>query len=718
MFRNLVYIVGLVLILSAASCAGGKGSATPTDPMSGDPASVSLSPNPLLTAAGAAEADAGRYLWGYWEISYDPVTEKFEAVPVRETQIHLNVLRFLEDTLCETCLVIGDNSINPDGDLEVQIGIIHPITTDGQYKKEVFAGFDVRGIAIFDGSYYYDENGVKMSYNPNDEYTLVEPDGYTTLWSPAKFPPDPEGRPIFQYYPAKYEVGGVNLTTTLNPFMAFYTMAERRTFEAAGHDERTFTIRFPGIPVPLKFGYAVDASWVKPANIDNPAVPGDFPLTANCWEAYRITAVPNGDITPIGGLMNLILRVYDWQGATTISSVTVEAPDLFNGLVTATFEQALPNFAEYSAQITNELGAAIGSYPILIAAADINAIPIVGKIDAYQVFFVDVVAPLELLKTVSMNQFPIEGNFNPTNGACYFAPIIGAPNKEVQGIDTNYNVINGFPPVLSAGGMGLAVNTQEIFLSTDTGGAPWTEDVTIYDIPSKDEKWTLNVPSAFGNPASTPIDFAVYDDYNEVWVSLYSDNQVAMFSADTQNPVLTRVGVGTGPTTLAVDSTNYRVFIACDGNDTISVIDGFTHDLSATIDLENPLESPDPQLPATVGMAYVESLNMLFIATMLNGTVDYYSLDDNLFKGSIELSTGADAIVGLVYDEGADVLLATSFATSGKGDLYAIDPGTKTLLFQTDTSGMNPSFPGLDPVKHILYVPDPIGLVDIFKIIV
>jgi len=720
MFRKILIGAALFLLFITMACSNGQ-DISPTDPSSGDSISNAYAPNSMLTTAGVQEAAAGRYLWGYWDMYWDPETQELTAVPVRDTQVHINILRFLEDTLCETCLVIGDNEFNVDGDLEVEIGIIHPIDYDGKYVQEVFTGFDVRGIAIFEGTYYFDENGVKISYEPNDEYTLVDPDGYTRLWSPAEFPPDPvDGRPIFEYYPAKYEVDGIDMTTTLNPYMAFFTMAERRVFESAGHDERIFTIRFPGDPfsVPLKFGYAVDTSWAKPANIDAPEVPEDFPMNANSWEAYRLMAVVGGELTPLGGSVDLILRIYDWQGADTIESVTLEAPDLFNGLITADFVQVYQTYTEYGATITNELGAVIGTYPVLCAIADVNPIPVIGKIDGYDIIWVDVLPPLELLGTVELEHDPIEGNFNPENDSCYFAPLVGVDGKEIQGLDPDYDVINGFPPVLSTGGMGLCVNTQEIFLATDTGADDWEEDVTVYAIASKDEKWTISIPSDFGNDGSTPIDFAVYEPYNEVWVSLYSDNQIAVFPANNETPVMTRVGIGTGPTTLYIDPPSYRIYAACDGNDKISIIDGFTRELADTIDLENPLESPDPLLPATIGMAVVPSLNMLFIATLLNGTVDYYDLETLDYEGSVVLSSGTEIVIGLVYDPGADVLLATCFGTTGPGQLFAIDPNMKEILYQTDTSGMNPSFPGLDTDNHILYVPDPMGIVDIFKIIV
>jgi hypothetical protein len=697
------------------SCSG---TGSPVSPGS----SVTSDIQPLwLSAQSAGLAPENRYLWGYWNMRWNPDAGKIEATPVRSGQVHINILRFLEDTLCKTCLVIGDNSFTPEGDLEVSIGINSPITEDGAYDKDVFTGFDVRGIAIFKGTEYFDENGLAISSYDNDEYTINNADGYTTLWSPALFAPDTYGRPIFEYYKGNYEVNGVNLPTTLNPYRAFYTLNERRVFEAGGNNQKVFRIHFPADPfsVPLEFGYAVDASWAKPSNMDNPKVPDDFPVEANCVEAYRIEAEFSGEMTKVGGEVFTILRIYDWQGTSTIEKVTIEAPDLFNGLIEATFAQQQALYSEYTCAFQNYLGADIGTYPVLVTVTDVNSAPVIGKVNAYNVFHVQVYPLLNHEATVEMTNFPIEGCYDPSTSACYFGPLPGGPNLSIIGIDADNHTVTGFPSVTAAtGSIGLCRGTSEIFVPTDYGNF-WTQDVTVFDINNKIVKQTIDIPSLSGKPGSMPLDILVYQNSQEVWASLYNDNQVAVWFAGTSSPDIIRISLaGTGPTTLAIDETNYRIFAACDGDDSVAVIDGFGHTLSSTIDLYNTLVSPDPGLPATAGMAYVPSTDTLYVATLMHGMVDFYTVGSLSYAGSIKCADeGTIAIVGLTYDPGSNLIIATGQTVAGHGKLYAIDPATNTKVFETNTSALNPSFMGLDDAHGIIYVPDPAGLVDVFRIV-
>ena len=335
----------------------------------------------------------------------DPGTLKLEAIPARNTELHLNIRRFLEDTLCTTCLVIGDNSIDKNGNLDVKIGIVHPL------DDPVFTGFDVRGIAIFPGTKMFNENKDLLLASYPHEYTLWQPDGYTTLWSPAAFPETPDGRPIFEYTKGVYAYYTKDPQTTLNPYVAYYTLATRHAFEAGKQDTRDFYIRFPQDPtsVPLEFGYAVDCSWAPPSTTDNPQIT-DFPKEANSYEAYKVDCQLSGTMIPTGGSNLAVIDVYDWQGNSTIKSVDLEAPDLYNGLVNATYKTDLPDgAAQYTATISNDLKAGPGQYQVLVGVADTQSVPIVGDVKAYQVAFAEVHSVVEPESTVALSNYPVMG---------------------------------------------------------------------------------------------------------------------------------------------------------------------------------------------------------------------------------------------------------------------------------------------------------------------
>jgi len=712
MIRNALIPVCAIIVVLVVSCSG-----SPVEPTE--------SGIPMLTGAGIVDqAGTGRYLWGYWDCAYDAGASEFTAVPNRGIQFHMNVVKPLEDNpdLCTDCIMFGENQINGDGDLEVNIFIKHPIDEDTNYKKEVFTGFDVRGICIFHGTEVFDEMGVVTCSEANNEFILVDPSGYTYLWSPTNFAPDSLGREIFEYYPGKYEVNGIDMPTTLNPFMEFHTLNERRTFEAGETSGQVYTIRFPDGPADLEFGYAVDASWFKPSNMDAPNVPDDFPIAkANCMEAYRITANMDSNLTPIGGTADLYIKVYDWQGPSTITEVAIEAPDIFNGIIIATKDEEKPLYTQYIASFENELKAQVGTYPVLVRVGDTTPSVFIGSVDAYQMFEVEIVPPLTLEDTVIMDNFPIEGNFDAVTQTCYFTPVPGVATYPIIGIDDLFNTVEGFDTIFPTGGMGLCMGTQEIFVATDTHTEDWTQDVTVFDISTKSIDYFIDIPSSVpGNAASRPVDFVVFELSAETWVSLFADDQVGVFFTGSPDPPITRVDVGEGPTVLSTDEANYRIFVACDGNDTITVIDGFTHDIDGSINLHTPLESPDPGLPATVGMAYVPWADKLYVATLLYGRIDIYDMETYEYEESIQLvDEGTEVVVGAIYDPVTGLIIATGgHVVPGQGYVWLIDPETNLVLDEAATTDKNPSFPGLDSTNHLVFVPDPAGHVDIFRIIV
>ncbi len=423
MLRPIAILVTILCLSMALACAG-----SPVDPASSDPANCA--PNPELAAQPASNGPSeNRYLWGLWDMYWDPVAREITPVPKRDGALHLNIRRFLEDKPCTTCLVIGKNFINDEGDLDVEIDIRHPI------DDPVFTGFDVRGIAIFQGTYFFKEHGLLIAntYMDEDEYMLVNADGYTELWSNVLFPEGTTGRPAFEYNKGTWAVHTNPLPTHLNGFITHHTKFNRRAFEADSHDMRHYEIRFPADPytTPLIFGYSVDGSWAQPTNPVNPAVPDDFPIQANSTGAYRIDIEQEGVLTPVGGNLKLTVQVFDWQDAEaeeldTIESVQVESPHLFGqtGIVPATYVGMVDNHFDFEVNISNEDGQEPGLYPLLVTVKDTETLPVIGDIlpngtRSYQVFMLEVHPVLELEETVDLIDCkPIEAEFDSITTTC------------------------------------------------------------------------------------------------------------------------------------------------------------------------------------------------------------------------------------------------------------------------------------------------------------
>jgi hypothetical protein len=254
----------------------------------------------------------------------------------------------------------------------VDVTLTHPFP--GLLK---YTGFDVRGIFISQADKKFDTVGKEIAWG-DAVPRLLNYDGYTNLFNPEKFAPSPKEPPMFRYIPGKKASGG-NLTATLNPFVAYKKDAPRRMFEAGGSETKTVVIKAP--KGPLHFGYAVDASWYPVQNVIDPV--NDFPLSANCLEAYEISVSPES--VPSGVNPDFVyVRVYDHQGTETIKSVTVSGPDFGDTEVDLALSADMGEYAVYSGPI--EFNDTPGVYPLLVRVVDYEEDLNLGQIDAWQVY--------------------------------------------------------------------------------------------------------------------------------------------------------------------------------------------------------------------------------------------------------------------------------------------------------------------------------------------
>ena len=338
--------------------------------------SRSFSQNPVAPAqpASMSPVNDNRHSWGIWDVLIDADHRSAEIVPLRGAEMHLNAVNLLETAPCKTCLTIGNIKITGPNQLQADITLIHPFP--GLVK---YTGFDVRGIFITQADFTFPSSGRKIALGDGVP-RMLNPDGYTPLFNPTEFPPISPA--LFGYIAGKHATGG-DLSANLNPFMAYRKDAPRRMFEAGGSETRTVQIYAP--TGPIHFGYAVDACWYPAENVVDPVK--DFPLSANCLEAYGISVAMPYSLPPFAGsTVPVEVTVFDHQGSDTISSVTVEAPDVFPGELTLSYSSSVGiDESLFTGTLTNQLGAGNGEYPILVRVCDTHADPHLGEIDAWQV---------------------------------------------------------------------------------------------------------------------------------------------------------------------------------------------------------------------------------------------------------------------------------------------------------------------------------------------
>ncbi len=362
-----------------------------------------ITPSPSVAKA---VADAGnRYVWGLWDVRISADRQTAEMIPLRAADMHLNVVRLLEVTPCKTCLTIGNLHVTGPNELQADVRLQHPFP--GLLK---FTGFDVRGVFIAQTDFTFPVSGRKIAWG-DDVPRMLNPDGYTSLFNPTEYPPTFPA--ALGYIPGKFATGG-DLIATLNPFAAYRRDAPRRMFEAGSAETRTVQIYAP--PGPIHFGYAVDACWTPVENVIDPLT--DFPPEANCLEPYRLDVVIGAGLSyEPGSSVAIQVEVYDHQGLETISTATVEAPDLLAGQLALAFSGISPNGAfVFSGMLSNDLGAPDGEYSLLVKVTDTGSDPHFGGIAAWQVSRVTVGVPKGWARTWGGSNYD-EGNAVAVDGS-------------------------------------------------------------------------------------------------------------------------------------------------------------------------------------------------------------------------------------------------------------------------------------------------------------
>ncbi len=345
------FLIASVLIIGiGVGCSGGGGDA--------------LAPDVRRPDSDYYASTGNTGLWGLWDVSIDAESGDVELVPLRGVEFTCNVVRFLQppivpQNLLTFALVSGSDLTT--GHIIADVSLRHPFP-----GLEKFSGFDVRAAVIGDGFI----NGIADSgilYGGEGSIELKNADGMTRWFNPSEFT---SYGTVLGFIEGARGFPGTDYSATLNPYKyycdtldpladinAFFAdpacLNPRGLFGVTSTNTRRFDLQFPldaGSPR-YRFQYAVLASWEPPVIVPPENIPDDFPISANCAEAYAISVTDESDMfyndpNSKGGTMRLRIRVFDHQMQLTsvldeIRAVHFETPD---GLITtgglASFDQA------------------------------------------------------------------------------------------------------------------------------------------------------------------------------------------------------------------------------------------------------------------------------------------------------------------------------------------------------------------------------------------
>ncbi|MCX6646073.1 MAG: PKD domain-containing protein, partial [bacterium] len=383
-FRHYFILLSVVILLTGCS---GKGNPSTPDVVPGENPAAVLS-------AESGSADTNHYLLMSGEINADisnPDDIKVEVVPARDSEIHLNILKFLDGPPCGNCLKVVSFYMAAYKVLQVDIQITHPIPDPD------LTVFDCRAIMMFEENLEFWNLGKTVSF-PDDEHGgLLNPEGYSSLYYPGTESTAPG--PLFSYYPGKLASEYFYDAATCNPYRRHISSNPantRNAFYSSDNVVQGYDIQFGEMW--LTIGYAVDVSWAMPLNtpVDDPMT--DFGLDANCSEPWKIEVTeepPGGGINQDGGETKVIIDVYDWQGSASHTEPVLEC-NMSMGLLEANWVENTDEYSRYEAILSPQYTPPGGFYPCLIAIEDNENDPVNEPwLDqtAYQLYQVRVEGP-------------------------------------------------------------------------------------------------------------------------------------------------------------------------------------------------------------------------------------------------------------------------------------------------------------------------------------
>jgi len=343
---------------------------------SGSPLVPDTSPGSLTSQNITGIAAPSNHLWGYWDVTIDPVSGTVDVVPLRGAEFKANVTMFLQPPAGKISnlkiFILNMDDYISQGLIDVEVTLVHPFP-----GLDVYTGFDVKGVFIHDGDTQssYDADVV---YARGEEIArLLNPDGYTRWYNPSEF----TSGGILGFTEGALGNPGIPWTGTINPYKYFCddldadedlteyflgdgVVDDRGLFSSTGSNTRLYNLDFPmedDFPA-LTFQYAVIANWETPT-VDPPMViPDDFPESANSSEAFNLAIADDGstlfyDNGVGGGLLKITAELFDWGAASNpdgilgeFSKIIIESP---NAVIPGGFMEFTPeDFAPYVVEST------------------------------------------------------------------------------------------------------------------------------------------------------------------------------------------------------------------------------------------------------------------------------------------------------------------------------------------------------------------------------
>ncbi len=349
MLSKSISVITCVAVLALLlGCSGGGGQGSPVAPsIEGDPTELTGGSTGQTTdAADTSEPRSiggNHTLWGLWQGDFDPETGELEIVNLRQAQFHVDVVVQLQAPM-PPGISIAINSFDPStGMIDLDLSIIHP------FPNSNLRGFDVRGIVMGAGDTLTSAFDPSVVFAAPRGLRLRNADGFSRWWNAEEFTTPG----MYGFTPGDLGMKFFVPETTVNSYKYFADVlsatdpvvpavdpSNRGTFSTDATPPkltRNYVLQFPmvGGSPDFRFQYAIDANWAQPTGTHPKPKPiEDYPLQANCPEAYHIEVDTDGTTayyTPSenGGDLVLAIEVFDWGAPTNFDGIEGEVASIW-----------------------------------------------------------------------------------------------------------------------------------------------------------------------------------------------------------------------------------------------------------------------------------------------------------------------------------------------------------------------------------------------------
>ena len=286
----------------------------------------------------------------------------------------------------------------------------------------------------------------------------------------------------------------------------------------------------------------------------------------------------------------------------------------------------------------------------------------------------------------------------PTAGSLPCSPT-GADVKVIDGATELPATTIGLPGVLNPVAITLNTANHTAYVAARAWGPPlfskgcaWISDHVAAIDPSTLSTTVIYSKLTFGRLGFLGI------NVNHTTSNIYVTDAGTLGMANTVIIVGSNaaIPVGTKPTGVSVNATTNKIYVANSGSNDVSVIDGSTNSVLATV--------TDPNAVAPVAIAVNSTTNTIYVTNSQSNNLTVIDGATDLVTATIPVGTAPS---------GVDVNSQTNFIyVANAGNAQAADPGSITVIdganqttaTLTDTNAKNPVAVAVNPVTNKIYV--------------